>query len=208
MAFEIERKYIGARLEDVASRLQALGAVSQGFHFESNIIFDRPDLSLVHAGRLLRLRLMESGAERRCILTLKGRTIAGSRADVKIRPEWESEAADFQAMKAILLGLGYEPAATYEKGRESWLLELPGSGLLKVDLDTLPFCRVVEIEGPERALDEAGRLIGLDNLEKSPKSYHELHQDWLRENGLEPRTGFAFEGSERERIRHLAGLAG
>src|SRR6058998_1003620 len=78
--------------------------------FESNTIFDTPDLVLRRKGNLLRLR--EAGP--RHILTFKGSPVAGQ---YKSRAEFESEFADPAAVRAILRNLGYTAVFRYEKYR-------------------------------------------------------------------------------------------
>lgn len=210
---EIERKYLDANLNDVRARLTDLGAKSAGPHFEKNTIFDHGD-ALFRGGRLLRLRLQEWPGREQCVLAFKspfdGRN--ESARSCKFREELEVNVDDFQNMSAILCKLGYSPMASYEKVREAWVVEYPGKGLapaaeMTVDLDFLPFCQVVEIEGDPDCMDGLAVALGLDKKKISTKTYHELYQKWLLANGLPPTPSFVFDAAEKKRLRSLLGLS-
>jgi len=130
-----------------------------GSSFEKNLIFDRQDLSLQHAGILLRLR--QYGGT--CVLTLKSPASnkSGHGKRYKVREETETVVADLAAMQVILEALGFQLVFVYEKYRE----ELEKDGL-RVMLDHTPIGDFMEIEGAEDAIDALARDLGI-----SPSGY-------------------------------------
>lgn len=199
MGLEIERKYLRVNLQTLRQALEENGARCFGAHFESNWVFDTAAGSLAAEGRLLRLRSQEWRDKTRHLLTLK--LPAASDKNFKVRDERETEVADGAVLRGILEGLGYVVAARYEKVREPWLVDL-----VEVELDVLPFAEVVELEGRAEDIATLQRRLGLDNAEISTKSYHELHQEWLRENKKPARLSFVFDTEQRNRWRALLGL--
>lgn len=210
MALEIERKYLGVDFGFLRRALAGAGAEDLGAHFESNVIFDTPDLAIHASGRLLRVRSQEWRDRTRHVLTLKLPVPDAAERAFKVREERELAVESAAAMGAVLEGLGYREIARYEKVRAVWRLAAfrpDGSGIL-VELDELPFAQVVELEGDAGALDAAARLLGLDKYEISTKSYHALHQEWRRSQGLPFGRSFVFGTDERRRLRELLGLPG
>lgn len=185
MPLEIERKYLDVDFDALRPRLAEFGKLLQPRHFERNLLFDSAGKTLLGKNQLLRLRRQQWRESSRCILTFKAP--APSPAGFKVRDERESAVEDFAGMAAILEGLGYMPLAEYQKVRESW----DCSGVV-VDLDIVPFARVVELEGEPAQLEGVARLLGLDKYESSTKTYHELHRAWRRAQGLPMSASFVF----------------
>jgi adenylate cyclase class 2 len=152
MGTEIEKKYrIGS--EEVAKlreRLRAVGAEGRGEEFEENTLYAGPGLE--RGNRVLRLRRVEG----RAIFTFK-------------ESIGETAVEDADALAAILDALGYTPAVVYEKRRETWLV----AGV-EVVLDELPFGLYVEIEGEEKSILEAERLLEINDATEETKSYPQL----------------------------------
>lgn len=205
---ESERKYLGASRARLRRSLIALGAVSEGNHFESNIVFDTPAHKLFWAGKLLRLRSQEWQDKKRNILTFK-QPVADEQmqALVKAREELELGVSDAGIMTAILAGCGFQPVARYEKLREQWHFNKESAWqAFSVDLDRLPFGFVVEIEGPGAGMDCLAAALALDKNRISLKTYHELNQEWRMSSGLPASLDFIFEAAERTRLRKAIGL--
>ncbi|MBD5642235.1 MAG: class IV adenylate cyclase [Desulfovibrio sp.] len=202
---ESERKYLGASRPSLRRLLKSLGAISEGLHFESNVVFDTSGHSLLAAGKLLRLRSQEWPDRRCAILTFK--RPAPGQALVKTREELETGIGDGRVLAAILSGLGFRPVARYEKLREQWHFA-QGSAwdALCVDLDTLPFGFVVEIEGAPGDIDRLAQALALDKNGISLKTYHELNQEWRRSEGLPASSDLLFEARARRRLRTAIGL--
>lgn len=219
MAVETEIKYLGVDLAALRHRLLRLGAVSGGAHFESNVLLDLPDGCLFRQEKLLRVRLQEWPGKSRCLVTFKKplpQVEPMPRAEIsgfsgpKKREELEFTAGDFAACLAVLENLGYVVWARYEKARESFRLHVgapaPAGEDVEVELDRLNFISVVEMEGEEAALQQAEKLLDLDNFKKSSTNYHTLHQEWRKKNGLPASNDFVFEPCGRERLRMELGL--
>lgn len=200
MPLEVERKYLHVDFEALRRALTEAGAHDLGAHFESNWIFDTPELQLYESRRLLRLRSQEWANRTRHLLTLK--LPAPHSGQFKVREERELEVADGAAMRFVLEGLGYRVSARYEKIREPWRLED-----VEVELDVLPFGQVVEMEGLAEHIARVQQRLGLDNAEISTKSYHQLHQDWRRQEGLDPELSFVFSPERKSLWRRKLGLA-
>lgn len=182
MALEIERKYLEVDFDSLRRRLRQYGAQGGDVHLERNRIYDLP-------GRLLAGRAHPAAPCARRngrihaqnVLTLKlppsPRRMRPSRSVKSGRPPSPMPAQ----MHSILEGLGYVVRACYEKIRETWTLEHTS-----IDMDIVPFARVVELEGPEEEILRLEALLGLDDVPVSTQSYHYLHQEWRQRNNLPP----------------------
>lgn len=112
---ENEIKLAFASRETAVSRLLAAGA--RPVHpraFEDNVLFDLADRPLTKSGRLLRLRDFDGAS----LLTFKGPVAGKHRHKVKI--EHETAIADPEALRSILLGLGFEAVYRYQKYRSTY----------------------------------------------------------------------------------------
>lgn len=211
MPLEIERKYLDAPLAKIRERLQNIDATHLGANFESNRVFDTPDLQLCEQEKLLRLRCQQWRDRTNIILTYKSPPEQQAK-NCKIREELEVGITDMEIMAQILHDLGYMEAGRYEKFRDCWLVSCAclekrcgptaEHGEMKIFLDLLPFGQVVEIESDLESAGCLDNLLGLDNLQTSTKSYYALYQDWCRVHEVAPEPGFAFD--ERDRARLLA----
>ncbi|MDE5879352.1 MAG: adenylate cyclase, partial [Desulfovibrio sp.] len=93
--------------------------------------------------------------------------VAAPAGDVKAREERELEVESAALMGGVLEGLGYLVVARYEKLRSIWRLAGlgPEHGEVLVQLDELPFCRAVELEGAPADIDAAAARLGRDKQE-------------------------------------------
>lgn len=196
MPIEREIKIVGADFDALRRTLQASGADFQRRVFERNELFDDAAGSLRASGRLLRLR-----RDGRALLTYK-EPAPGEPGGAKVRREVQTLVDDPDAVRGILAGLGLEPALAYEKFRETWRL-----GHSDICLDWLPFGRFVELEGPADELETLPARLGLDGLEQSGASYHDLNDRARLAAGLPPGGGFAFEPAEREGLARELGVS-
>lgn len=190
VGIEHEAKF---RLDDcleIAARLENLARLRTPWHFESNTVYDRGE-ELAATGRLLRLRRALTST-----LTFKEPLPGPKTGGVKSRVERETRVEDHLAMDAILRGLGYAPQLRYEKFRAVW--ELP-RGL--VCLDILPFGHFLEIEARPEDIPDMAMNLGLSPAAAMDESYHDLHQSWRRQNGLDASRDFVFDDDVR---RHLS----
>lgn len=199
MGLEVERKYLHVNLQSLRQKLVDNGAHCLGAHFESNWVYDTAEGGLMGGGQLLRLRTQQWRDKTRHLLTLKlPVTHSGG---FKVREERETEVANGAEMRSILEGLDYRVAARYEKIREPWRMDI-----VEVELDILPFAEVVELEGRAQDIESVERRLNLDNAEISIKSYHELHQEWLRQNNKPKQLSFVFDEAQRAHWRTVLGL--
>jgi predicted adenylyl cyclase CyaB len=173
MAIEIEKKYRlkSVEWERLSARLPATGAERVKDEFEENTIYTGGNLDPKRS--VLRVRRAGGAA----ILTYKERFPSGS--TIKHQREEETPVADAPALAAILEALGYSPALVYEKRRETWLL----AGAVVV-IDELPFGLFAEIEGEETAIQEAERLLELQDAEAEMATYPQLTEQHGLRNGI------------------------
>jgi adenylate cyclase class 2 len=172
--FETEIKLrIGAAAAQ--QRLLSSGfAVSRPEIFESNVLYDTPDLSLRTRGCLLRVR--EAGGE--CVLTFKGPAQSG---DYKAREEIEFGASDAAAARVLFERLGYSPVFRYEKYRTEYQADgVPAV----VTVDRTPIGDFVEIEARPEVIDQVATRLGFFRSDYITTSYGKLFLEFQVQNGL------------------------
>lgn len=180
MALEIEAKMRLMDPQALRQRLADVGGVFNTSCVEVNSFFDTADQSLLERDCALRLRVERTDrGPQKVILTYKGPRTTGI---LKSRDECELQVSSAQEAEHLLISLGYQRQALFEKIRERWLL-----GGCRVELDTLPFLgHYLEIEGP----DEASVLAVRDRLTFAREplvstSYIGLMVKVARERGLD-----------------------
>src|SRR5215472_17650793 len=104
---------IKARVHDVQAvrdllRARAAEQVSD-YH---DTYYDLPGQVLTSEGRELRVRVIETGERRRCLLTCKGAAVDEQTGS---KPETETEITDPGAMDQILLALGFTRLVAFDK---------------------------------------------------------------------------------------------
>ena len=166
---------IKLRVPDAASARRLLRAaafrVFKPRVFESNTIFDTPELRLRQAGSLLRVRDVKGAAK----LTYKGPISAGKH---KSREELEVDAGNARMLAAILEKLGFQPVFRYEKFRTEFRRD-PGG---EVTLDETPIGVFLELEGSPRWIDRTARRLGFSGAEYVTESYARLYFDWCAQH--------------------------
>jgi len=198
MAKELEAKFAVESLDPLRSMLNRMGTLVKGCRFERNVVFDTPDRALKSRGELLRLRQTD-----KAVLTWKRPSSEPAPAGVKAMDEVETTVGDFETMREMLHGVGYEDALWYEKCREQWSL-----GQSLVCLDVLPFGEFVEIEGEPGAIAKAADCLGLDMGQAKALTYHDLFRDYLARLGLPPQDSFIFSEKEKARLKTLCPVPG
>jgi adenylate cyclase class 2 len=148
---EIEVKFYLADIEGMRNKILKLGAKSKGRLFETNILYEDKNNSLIKKKSLLRLRQDE-----KTMLTLKSRPPVKSK-DYKIVNELEVEVSDFATMGQILQMLGFHPEQKYEKWRETIV-----SDQTVFCLDRMPYGDFLEIEGQEKDIRYYASRFGLN----------------------------------------------
>lgn len=195
---EIEIKLRVDRRRTLEERLRLLGFRElRGRHFESNCLFDFADRRLYKAGRLVRLR----HANGEGILTFKGPAVRSGL--YKIREEVETRVEDASLLAEVLEGIGLTEVFRYEKYRtvygrvgpepeghrkgraKAWGNSLGPEGP-KLLYDETPIGDYVELEGPERWIDEVARQLGYGRGEYITASYGRLYREHCRARGASP----------------------
>ena len=133
--------------------------------FEDNILFDLADRPLTKSERLLRLR----GFDGASLLTFKAPVAGEHRHKVKI--EHETAVADSEALRSILLGLGFEAVYRYQKYRATYRLEA-----VEAAVDETPLGTFVELEGAPDDVDRAAAALGAGPSEFIRETYRELQE--------------------------------
>ena len=151
-------------------------------HFESNILFDYPDLRLRKLRCLVRLRYMGDQA----LLTYKGTPLQSR--DYKIRPEFESMVDDGHRVHEILLHLGLQEMFSYEKYRTIYAPRGKRDALGGPHLvyDETPVGTYIELEGPQRWIDEVARQLGYSRKDYIKESYAALYRKKCQHEGKTP----------------------
>ncbi|HEY0319391.1 MAG TPA: class IV adenylate cyclase [Pyrinomonadaceae bacterium] len=172
MSTEIEKKYRlkSEERERLLARLLETGAEHEASEFEENTIYTGGQLDPKRA--VLRVRRVDGTT----ILTYKERSESASA--IKHQREEETHVDDAEAIAAILDALGYKPALVYEKRRETWRL----AGAVVV-IDELPFGFFAEIEGEENSIEEAERLLQLEDAEAEMEPYPQLTEQYGKRKG-------------------------
>jgi adenylate cyclase class 2 len=185
---ETEIKLVVPNLRALRRRLGRLGFhVVRPRHFESNVLYDFPDLRLWKARSLLRLRR----AGKDWFLTFKGAPLRDR--SYKVRQEMETRLEDGSIVAGILEGLGLHPAFRYEKYRTVFAQTARGrqkpSAL--AELDETPIGNYLELEGPAAWIDRVARQIGYSQDHYITASYASLYREKCEERG-EPPTDMVF----------------
>ena len=186
---EMEVKFLIADLPALLEKMERLGAETPRPRIlEVNLRFDTPDMRLRSRAEVLRLR-----QDDQTILTFKGQ---GEIVDGVIsRQELEVSVSDFQTIRAILEGLGFQVFMTYEKFRQNYRL----NGLV-ASVDELPYGNFIELEGssPEHVCGTAA-LLGLDWAQRINVSYTALLDIFNKNTGHTFRN-LSFEAFEGLRV--------
>ena len=189
---ETEIKLLACDREQLGKRLSHLGfKVLKARHFESNHLFDFPDLRLGRSGCLLRLRF----AHREDWLTFKGPSLR--RRWYETRREIETRVEDGVLLREVLKNLGLKQVFIYEKYRtifaEGNKTDL--HGLPQVAYDETPIGNYLELEGPEKWIDEVATRLEYSRQDYITSSYLALYCEKCQEEGKTP-GNMVFKGSK------------
>jgi len=186
---EIEVKFHLPEVDSARNLILSLGANPCSRVFETNTRFEDGEKSLKDQGILLRLR-----KDDRIRLTFKSLPPALDE-DFKIHRELEVQVDDFDTCRAILEGLGFHPAQTYEKWRETFTFRDT-----KLLIDTMPYGVFLEIEGEKSGIRNVANQLGLRWKERIVLNYLEIFEIIRRQEGL-PFNDVTFDNFERTRTR-------
>jgi adenylate cyclase class 2 len=170
---EIEVKFHLPEVKPIRDRMLAMGAIHCGRVFETNVRFEDASKSLKKQRILLRLR-----KDDRIRLTLKS-SLSRPDTQFKVHRELEVEVGDFEACHSILEGLGFHPEQTYEKRRETFVLNK--TNLL---IDTMPYGLFLEIEGEKSDIRNLADRLGLKWEKRILLNYLEIFEIVRREEAL------------------------
>lgn len=158
---EIELKFFVSGFESLRNRLQDLGAACVGHNtLEYNVRYETPDERLLKTHCLLRLRKAQGTT-----LTFKSPPAEVDNL-FKTYRELEVKVDDFDTLDAILQAIGFLRRQIYEKWRETWQF-----GDTTICLDTMPYGRFLEIEGPPAAIMSMVDALGLRWRQRVLDSY-------------------------------------
>ena len=135
-------------------------------YLEQNIVFDTPDKKMKTNNFLLRLR---KKGDKNTVTFKRPVKKSLSSAYYKIREEIEVEVLDFENMRKIFTGLGYEPVFIYEKYREVFQ-----KGDVRLMLDETPIGNFIEIEGMEKEIDRTAQELGYSKSDYIIDNYRSL----------------------------------
>jgi adenylate cyclase class 2 len=162
---ETEVKFYLDDIKLMHQRLTEMGAASRGRFFERNLRFEDSQRSLKTKKSLLRLRQDKS-----ITLTFKS-PLVGSGLEFKKMAELEVEVSDFDVMNGILQALGFHCEQTYEKWRETLVLEDT-----QFCLDAMPFGNFLEIEGQAADIKKYASGLGLQWRKRILLNYLEIFE--------------------------------
>ena len=193
MPVEIEKKYrlTKKQRDTIGRRLRNLGASPGDVEFEENTIYRGGRLDL--GGCTLRLRRVNG----RALLTFKERF--PSKSAIKHQREEETEVADANALDAILRSLEFRPALVYEKRRTVWQL-----GKAEIAIDELSFGLFMEIEGTEKEIGQAEKMLEADALPAVMETYPALTARLGKKRGgvIEARFARSVRDRARQPVRN------
>ena len=178
--YEIELKFLVQDLENLESRLLALGGKPRKHPgLERNLLFDDRNRGIARRNGILRLRQDANAATLTFKLPAPGLSQEQRKA-AKIRREFQVSVGNFEAMRAILECLGYSVWSGYEKIRKEFEL-----GQVVISLDTMPFGQFVELEGPLEEIQSLARSLDLDLEKRITRGYISLFIEAKRRLGLD-----------------------
>jgi len=181
---EIETKIKVKSLDEIAARLDTLGAKLLYELSQADTYFDDAAETLFASDCGLRLRKQADGENQKIILTYKG---PRQKSHFKSRTEIEIEVSDFEVAAELLNALDFKKSLVFEKRRQLWQMSD-----CVVCLDELPLLgSFVEIEAPTaRQITEALRKLQLADVPHINESYAHLIRAKLAEIGSGKREAF------------------
>jgi adenylate cyclase class 2 len=117
--YEVELK-VRAEHDRVRERLDEVGATHVDTVEQADTYYDAPDRDFAETDEALRIRRETADGTTETRLTYKGPLVD---SESKTREEAETAVDGYEALQAILDGLGYEPAATVRKERDHYAFE-------------------------------------------------------------------------------------
>ncbi len=185
LAIEIEAKLKIESFAPLIERLSRFSAKRESLLRQVDTYLDNKNKDMLTSDCSLRLRSesdLENPENSQIILAYKG-----PRNDdkYKSREEIETNISDIDAFCEIMKKLGYERSLSFDKLRETWLLDD-----CLVCLDRLPLIgNFVEIEAAsQEAISKVISKLSIETLNQETKSYACMIQESLKEKGIESRV--------------------
>lgn len=165
---EIEAKVKVKNLDTIARKLRRIGARFLHTVREQDLYFNSSDGKLLKTNCGLRLRkrkFQRSTLKDHIFLTYKGPT---GKSAFKSRREIQVQVDNYDAIKNILLELGYKKHITVNKLRHIWQL-----GKCEICLDKVRgLGTFIEVEGPnEKTISKVLYKLGLDKTQHISSGY-------------------------------------
>ena len=184
MNIEIETKIKVESLDEIAVRLDALGAKLLYELSQADTYFDDAAQTLFASDCGLRLRKQTDGKNQKIILTYKG---PRQKSHFKSRTEIEIEVSEFEVAAELLNALGFKKSLVFEKRRWVWQMSN-----CVVCLDELPLLgSFIEVEAPgEEPIAESLLKLQLADMPHINESYAHLLRAKLAEIGSDKREAF------------------
>src|SRR5262245_1597957 len=137
-------------------------------HFEDNWLLDTARYTLGGSEAILRVRK----AGQRGAITYKEKTPPDAPpSQFKKRIEIETAIDDPESAVEILQRLGYNKWFRYQKYRTVYSATLPDGDNLQVMFDETPVGNFIELEGEEKAIEQAVKLLGITPSQYILESY-------------------------------------
>ena len=177
----------------VAKQLAQLGfKVLKPRHFESNYLFDFPDLRLSKSRSVLRLRF----AAGECLLTFKGPPLRARR--YARRREVETRVEDGALLREVLKSLQLREVFVYEKFRTVYAAATQASlrAAPEAAFDETPIGNYLELEGPAKWIDRVASRLGYSPRDYITANYRALYLQNCRVQGRKPRN-MVFKGRKQ-----------
>jgi adenylate cyclase, class 2 len=149
-----------ARVRDpdaLRNRLRSLAAEEVSVYHDT--YYDTPDRSLTGSGRELRVRVIETGGERRAVLTYKEPAVDVATGS---KPEHETVIGDAQVAEVILTALGMEHVVAFRKHCANYRFTASKRDMLATVV-TVPELKgaFLELETQAEELELSGALTDL-----------------------------------------------
>lgn len=175
---ECEVKFLNIDVDEIISRVEALGGTKQFDRVFKRIVFDYPDLRL-NDEKSAWVRLRDEGD--RVTLSYKQRLDVGDgTSNDRSMLEHEVVVSDFEETANILRSIGLLDKFYEENRRVQYKI-----GDVELDIDYWPKLKpYLEIEAPTwRQVDDMIDKLGLDPKEKKIYSTHQIYaQNGINEN--------------------------
>lgn len=169
----------------------------EGKMYEKTTMLDNPEKTMDQVDARLRVRQIsrqKTDKDAKIEFSYKRRI----KADGGIKKEEEIETAfttNIDSFFHILNKMGYEVTTSYERFRETYK-----ANHTKITLDEFPFGYILEIEGPEKNIDEVCGTLKLDKKKSYALSCDDAYVELCKKNKITPKDHILFDDPEMPHI--------